>query len=755
VRCRLPFSRDAGKITATPACGQASNLARQAQKPDLRIASGFCDFQMVRSDPWIDSLVAPMWIASTAATAMGGFRMANALFPRDKPAALAMHTILLTLATIILLLTIAGALGLLYPWGMLLAVPAVQATVLAIVRRAAASRRLPDIEEPARIVPRRRPPWRRLLCSGLWLVVFSFVTAHVALHGLGYFPFDYDSLMYHIPLVDHWLQTRGLDATDTAHWWLAANNELLALWIVGPFSGDFLIGLNNLPIFALWVAAAIELGRLLRLPPAARHLGALAIVCVQPTFDQVARAANDLAVGVYWLAALCYALRYLRSCRRADLALYGVSVGLLGGVKYFAAGYAVVLLVAVGLALMGRNGWRRATRDVLLAVIFAAPFAGYWYFRNLVLTGSPLYPMGLREPLPEVGYPAGLWSTTLAGNRNPDLFRAAWQTLLNVMGPCPTFFVVVAPLTHTGLLAQALLAGRAQMRPRRRDRASLLLVALVGAAAVFLVTPFSVENEPGTLNQLYAGQTPARYSLCFSITSAVAALYVAYGLVPRGSRTWHAAITVGVAAIAIWQVWSRVARTWPWLALYYDASDLLLTALNIILAALVVWALVTRATPRGRVYAFCTAALMVCVPAAGVYCLSNWWHRGYAARFDCDFSTDVFTQIERRLRDAARICVLEDRVYPFYGSRRQFHVCNPRTLTSPEALWRYLGHHRVDFVATKRRDWVALDLYGETPRCVDAFPEIYPRLAGGPGFDIRAVKVRANTIFAQKWPAAP
>jgi hypothetical protein len=243
---------------------------------------------------------------------------------------------------------------------------------------------------------------------------------------LGYFPFDYDSLAYHVPLIDHWLQTCSLNATDTAHWWLAANNELLALWIVGPFTGDFLIGLNNLAIFALWVAAAIETGRVLRLPPTARHMGALAIVSVQPTFDQVARSANDLAVVAYWLAALCYALRYLRSCRRPDLALCGMSAGLLAGVKYFAVGYALVLLAATAIAVLRCSGFRRAAGAVLVGLLFAAPFGGYWYLRNIALAGSPLYPMGVREPLPEVGYPAGLWSTTLAGNKNPDLVRATW-----------------------------------------------------------------------------------------------------------------------------------------------------------------------------------------------------------------------------------------------------------------------------------------------------------------------------------------
>jgi hypothetical protein len=80
-----------------------------------------------------------------------------------------------------------------------------------------------------------------------WLLVLSFWAARVLLEGLPNFPRDFDSLMYHIPLIDHWLQAGSLYAPDCPLWYNASNNELLRLRIVAPFSGDFLVALNNVP----------------------------------------------------------------------------------------------------------------------------------------------------------------------------------------------------------------------------------------------------------------------------------------------------------------------------------------------------------------------------------------------------------------------------------------------------------------------------------------------------------------------------
>jgi hypothetical protein len=129
--------------------------------------------------------------------------------------------------------------------------------------------------------------------------------AHVVAHGLLCFPDDFDNLMYHLPLIDHWLQRGSLCAPDGANWFLPANNELLGVWLAAPFSGDFLVGLNNVPAVVLWAAALFELCRQLGLPAAWAHPITLASLLVQslwsrrsPSRTSRARSTNCAGVGL-------------------------------------------------------------------------------------------------------------------------------------------------------------------------------------------------------------------------------------------------------------------------------------------------------------------------------------------------------------------------------------------------------------------------------------------------------------------------
>jgi hypothetical protein len=61
----------------------------------------------------------------------------------------------------------------------------------------------------------------------------------------------------------------------------------------------------------------------------------------------------------------------------------------------------------------------------------------------------------------------------------------------------------------------------------------------------------------------------------------------------------------------------------------------------------------------------------------------------------------LFSYLEREAPDNARFCVLDYRVYPFFGSRRQFSVCQPQTVPSYSGWVRYLQEQEVDFVAAR------------------------------------------------------
>src|SRR5262249_43937211 len=151
-----------------------------------------------------------------------------------------------------------------------------------------------------------------------------------------------DSLAYHIPLIDQWLHAGSLYAPDCTRWSSPGNNEVLGLWMVAPFSGDFLIHLNNLPPTLLLASTAVGLGTRLGLSRPLAHLGGMAVVCNLVVLKQLVDTENDVAVAACFFAAALYVVRSAEGAGAGSAVLAAVSLGLLAGVKFYALGYAVL-----------------------------------------------------------------------------------------------------------------------------------------------------------------------------------------------------------------------------------------------------------------------------------------------------------------------------------------------------------------------------------------------------------------------------
>src|SRR5262249_55147126 len=72
-----------------------------------------------------------------------------------------------------------------------------------------------------------------------------------------------------------------------------------------------------------------------------------------------------------------------------------------------------------------------------------------------------------------------------------------------------------------------------------------------------------------------------------------------------------------------------------------------------------------------------TGAVFVASTTVASGTLSQRWHAGFARFYDRMFERGVFTALATRDRAPERICVLDFRPYPFFGSRRQHYVCQP------------------------------------------------------------------------------
>lgn len=532
---------------------------------------------------------------------------------------------------------------------------------------------------------------------GVWLIGIALVLGDALIEGIGAFPSDFDALMYHVSLVDHWVQRGNLYAPDAYLWFNPGTNELVSLWIVGPFSGDFLIVLTNLPAFLLLALAASEVGIAFGFSrPAA--LGLSLLVVLQPVVgSQLRGMGNDMTVAALSLAVLWYVLRAAdASERRTPLLFAGLALGLLAGVKYYALGYAAAISVAVVAGLCSRDSFRAAAKGAVAIGLVAIGIGGYWYARNAVVGGSPLHPMNPFQGQKGAAFYPSLWGSTLLLNGDPDLPGLLLQAIITHMGMAHLTALLLAPVAVLGLLIIAL------VRREARYPAIVLAISLTISLAVWLLTPFASEDLPGTLNQLrWGGYCPARYGMtasAFALVALAAASHRGLGwqwlasLPAWSGRHWlHAVILAGAGLVLLGsQIFAGIG------SLRADGIDLALFVINFMLAAFLMslnWKPILRVT----------ACVLVAGALIGLTAyLSERWHRGYDAFYARMFSSKVFERLEP-LPGTEHCTIHEMRYYPFFGSRRQHRVCRPYLVRDTPAFLRHLRDCGATHIVILRR----------------------------------------------------
>jgi len=646
-----------------------------------------------------------------------------------------------------------------------------------------------------------------------WGLLGALFIAHVVFDGLLTYPSDWDTLAYHVPLVDHWIREGTLYVPNCAFWYSPGNNELLGLWFVAPFSGDLLISLNNLPAVILMPVAAIELVASVGVSRPLCHLAGMAIMATEVTWRQMVSAGNDLAVAGLFLATLVYGIRYARSGKRADVVFASIAFGLLTGVKYYALGYAGVAGLGVILLVAAARGRRVCVRAAAIGLAGALVLGGYWYARNAWASGTPLYPKGFTES-------TDVWgkirpdspTSTLIGSGRPEVWPLLVEAVASRGGPCQLVAVFALPLTLPWLAVSALrgrirgpfsgrektkvllgnlwarcahLVGRLsgavrtgrETRPTvvavpqetltpalsqkeregsgdrslgdRRLRGWLVLLILL-SALVFLRTPNVVETVPGTMNMLRWQYHPVRFSLCFLslavvglavVMDDVARFFACRSRLPSGTyfrtRLWGTVRrTIGVLRFAgcraslyvIYGLWIVGVGYQVVSHSREDAAlDHVLLAANVFMAGALLVFLATSSIRWERCVAGAVGLCALGLAVWGCHWLADRWHRDFTRHYDDTyFHASVLSALAPLDPSRERICVCDDRYYPFFGSRRQLNMCRPLWLPDFEQLRDYLLSREATLLIARNHDASPRRRYANVKQWIVEHPELFP-----------------------------
>jgi hypothetical protein len=395
-----------------------------------------------------------------------------------------------------------------------------------------------------------RTPWTRLDGALASAIAGAFVLLLWA--GLHRIEFPYDSLSYHLQATASWMHARRLWIVpavfgDTAPAYAPSNVELWLLFLMAPLHSDYLAGCGQLPLAALAVAAIVSAVREAGGRRSAALAAGLAFLLIPDVWDQASTAMVDLGLAAFLLASLPFARRgEVAACAAAlGLALGSKFVGLVLGVPF--AVYAVLMVRR----RPGSVGWR----DLLAAGSIVLGTGGFWYLRNLVVTGNPLYPAavpGLHLPAVYDAAAMRRWHFHVPVGR----VRKLAQMLANSgVGFAAAMGVAFARRRRTAevMIAAALLALFWVAIPYQQDR---FLFAVFGVAAVAIAQAASV--PPALLGWApVAGaviggviQQPRVAWLGLSLAAAVG--WFGFPAIERASRARRLALVAGaVLGIAL------------------------------------------------------------------------------------------------------------------------------------------------------------------------------------------------------------
>jgi hypothetical protein len=248
--------------------------------------------------------------------------------------------------------------------------------------------------------------WAGRLRPGGWVAgaTLGAFTAALAATGIRYRPSNGDSLVYHLPRVEHWLQNRTIAHFPTHYLALvelAPLHELSMAHLHLLAGTDRLDGFVQLSAYVVCIAAASELARLLGGGTRAQVLSAVVAATIPAALLEGTSTQNNLFGAAIGAALLVGVLGWDPAGRWAPQAAF---LGLSTGLAYLAKGTvlaligpAALLLGAFALADERRHAGRvpvaRIAASVTSAALMAAVAALPFVLRNVELFDGPTGPV--------------------------------------------------------------------------------------------------------------------------------------------------------------------------------------------------------------------------------------------------------------------------------------------------------------------------------------------------------------------------
>ena len=238
--------------------------------------------------------------------------------------------------------------------------------------------------------------WETVLLA----IILMFASTWIVLVIARYPPRGIDDVTYHLPPIYQAVQDGSLAQLPVSlrgHFAYPLNGELLFAWVI-LFTRDIKWIDAPQALFALVCGLAVfALARRFSLRPREAFLASALFATMPVSLLQAPTNYVDLISAAWLLSGVVALLHFAESRSLISLTLAGLAVGLLAGTKASTLPLAG-LLAAVGVlaALRGRQPASKRVRCLALFSLPALATSGYWYLRNWIVLGNPIFPWPLR-----------------------------------------------------------------------------------------------------------------------------------------------------------------------------------------------------------------------------------------------------------------------------------------------------------------------------------------------------------------------
>ena len=342
-----------------------------------------------------------------------------------------------------------------------------------------------------------------------------------------------DALTYHMPCVVKWLQNESIrtpyyNAYVGPIGYYPGNYELLSLFTVLPFHKDLFVNLVNFFMFVPFGVVIYGILKKLNVSEKVATIAPAIFLTTPIILRQAGIPQNDLflvftlAVSVYFLAKILLKERVSQS-----LALFSITLGLFVGTKSNAIvfGFAIFLIMTVSI-LVSQRFKAKAFLHISMAFISTFILGGFWYLRNLIVTGNPLFPLdvklfGVNFFDGYLGFTEKMHGYSMAAHlQDPGLTAKFLESFILSSGSVGVFALVGSALSVLFLL---------KFKKEYKLLITLFFLS-VFFFAVYIISPFSYQNIYPNIRYLLPFILIGFILFIALISKLKRAVFVSYGL---------------------------------------------------------------------------------------------------------------------------------------------------------------------------------------------------------------------------------